>query len=66
MSGIREVQDLMANKELGNMAVCMEEYAWKGLDTFDMWRRSWRRLPADRSSHSGLCEQRLPADRLEH
>ncbi len=25
----------MANKELGNTAVCMEEYAWKGLDTFD-------------------------------
>ncbi len=27
----------MANKELGNTAVCMEEYAWKGLDTFDIF-----------------------------
>ncbi len=26
----------MANKELGNTAVCMEKYAWKGLDTFDI------------------------------
>ena len=25
----------MDNKELGNTAVCMEEYAWKVLDTFD-------------------------------
>ena len=25
----------MANKELGNTAACMEEYAWEGLDTFD-------------------------------
>ncbi len=25
----------MANKELGNTAVYIEEYAWKGLDIFD-------------------------------
>ena len=37
MSGV------MANKELGNTAVCMEEYAWKGLDNALGWR--WEAAP---------------------
>ena len=31
--GKPELSSLMANEELGNTAICIEGYVWKGLDT---------------------------------
>ena len=33
MAGIHEVEDLIANKEPGNTAICMKEHGWKEPDT---------------------------------